>query len=369
MHRQGLEKPSDRSKHVPMLDVIDLTIDLCTIPSVTENEADVVDHLESLLKRLGAFTLRENVGGKTGRDNLLAIAERGRPVDVLLTTHIDTVPPFYAPTRVVGDDGVERLVGRGVIDAKGIAASMIVAWQRLLARTDGLGVNVGVMFVVGEETSSDGAKQAAASGFCPPVKFFIDGEPTDGRLCSAMKGVLAFELEVEGKAAHSAYPQAGYSATHHLINDLHRLTHADWPVTAEFGETTLNVGLIQGGVAPNVIAASAKAKIMMRPTAPPDEVLAQVRGLLHEKTKLSVLTKAAPVRLHTVSGEETCVVAFGSDVPHLMPVLGPRQGRPMLFGPGSILDAHTSHEQVAVADLRAAADAYERMCVRLLQQG
>ena len=354
---------------VAMLDVIDLTIDLCTIPSVTENEADVVDHLESVLKRLGAFTLRENVGGKTGRDNLLAIAEKGRPIDVLLTTHIDTVPPFYAPKRVVGDDGVERLVGRGVIDAKGIAATMIVAWQRLLARTDGLGMNVGVMFVVGEETSSDGAKQAAASGFCPAVKFFIDGEPTDGRLCSAMKGVLAFELTVAGKAAHSAYPAAGYSATHHLVDDLHRLQHASWPVTADFGETTLNVGLIEGGVAPNVIAAAAKAKIMMRPTASPDDVLAQVRSLLHEKTMLSVLTKASPVHLHTVPGVETCVVAFGSDVPHLMPVLGPRQGRPMLFGPGSILDAHTSHEQVAIKDLVAAADAYERMCVRLLQEG
>jgi acetylornithine deacetylase len=350
-----------------MLDVIDLTIDLCTIPSVTEDEATVVDHLETLLRRLGAHTMRENVGGKVGRDNLLAIADKGRPIDVLLTTHIDTVPPYYPPTRTIGDDGVERLVGRGVIDAKGIAASMIVAWQRLLQRTDGLGVHVGVLFVVGEETSSDGAKQAAASGFCPPVKFFIDGEPTDGRLCSAMKGVLAFELEVSGKAAHSAYPHAGYSATHHLIDDLHRLTHAAWPVTDDFGATTLNVGLVNGGVAPNVIAARATAKIMMRPTVSPDDVLAQVRSLLHARTTLSGLTKAAPVRLHTVEGEETCVVAFGSDVPHLMPVLGPRHGRPMLFGPGSILDAHTSHEQVATADLRAAASAYERMCLRLLQ--
>jgi acetylornithine deacetylase len=118
-----------------------------------------------------------------------------------------------------------------------------------------------------------------------------------------------------------------------------------------------------------VIAARATAKIMMRPTVSPDDVLAQVRSLLNERTSLSVLTKAAPVRLHTVEGEETCVVAFGSDVPHLMPVLGPRHGRPMLFGPGSILDAHTSHEQVATADLRAAASAYERMCLRLLQAG
>jgi len=346
-------------------DVVDLTIALCDIPSVTESEADVVDYLDVLLKKLGAHTMRQHVSGGAGRDNLLAVADKGRPIDVLLTTHIDTVPPFYAPKRVVGDDGVERLVGRGVIDAKGIAAAMIVAWQRLLANNAAVGANVGVMFVVGEETSSDGAKLAAATGFCPAVRYFIDGEPTDGKLCTAMKGVLAFDLEAKGKAAHSAYPHAGHSALHQIIDDLHRLRHATWPVT-EFGETTLNVGLVEGGVAPNVIAAHAKARIMMRPTDDPDAILAHVRSLLDEKTSLSVLTKAKPVRLHTVPGIDTCVVAFGSDVPHLMPVLDARHGRPMLFGPGSILDAHTSHEQVATADLVRAADAYEAMCVRLL---
>ncbi len=352
-----------------MHDVVDLTIELCTIPSVTDDEADVVDYLDALLQRIGAHTLRQHVPGekgKAGRDNLLAIAEKNQPIDVLLTTHIDTVPPFYAPKRVTGDDGVGRLVGRGVIDAKGIAAAMIVAWQRLLAQHAHVGKNVGVMFVVGEETTSDGAKLAAAQGFCPPVRYFIDGEPTDGKLCTAMKGVLAFELSATGKAGHSAYPQAGHSAVHQLIDDLHRLRHASWPVT-EFGETTLNVGTIEGGVAANVIGAHAQARIMMRPTADPDAILAHVRSLLDSTTALTVLTKASPVKLHTVEGIDTCVVAFGSDVPHLMPVLDARAGRPMLFGPGSILDAHTAHEQVAVADLVTAADAYQAMCLRLLE--
>jgi len=186
-------------------------------------------------------------------------------------------------------------------------------------------------------------------------------------------------MSVGRREADVAVATGRYILTH--VQKARRVGAATWAREAKvpggmidlilrpFGETTLNVGHIQGGVAPNVIAASAKAKIMMRPTAPPDEVLAQVRSLLHDKTRLSVLTMASPVRLHVVDGEETCVVAFGSDVPHLMPVLGPRHGRPMLFGPGSILDAHTSHEQVAVKDLRDAVDAYERMCVRLLQQG
>lgn len=342
--------------------VIALTLDLCTIPSVTSDEAAVVDELAARLKKLGAHVTRENVGGITGRDNLLAVADKGRPVDLLLTTHIDTVPPYIAPT-IVGDE----IVGRGVIDAKGIAAAMIVAWQRLLARADGLGQNIGVLFVVGEETNSDGAKQAAASGFAPEVKFFINGEPTDGKLCRAMKGVLAYKLAVKGKAAHSAYPEAGHSATHQLIQDLHALTTAEWPTT-EFGKTTLNVGVVDGGVAQNVIAPHASAAIMMRPTDDPDRILARVRELITASTSLEVLTKAPPVKLRVVDGEETCIVAFGSDVPHLSPLLRARHGAPLLFGPGSILDAHTDHERVKLKDLDAAADAYERMAVRLLQE-
>jgi acetylornithine deacetylase len=350
-----------------MTDVVDLTVSLCTIPSLTGNEADVVDDLATRLQKMGAVVRRENVGGIVGRDNLLAVADASRPPDVLLTTHIDTVPPFYPPVRSVDADGHEVLTGRGVIDAKGIAAAMMVAWERLLGRNDGAGANVGILFVVGEETNSDGAKQAAASGFVPPVRYFIDGEPTDGLLCRAMKGVLAFELSVVGKAAHSAYPHAGHSATHQLLHDLHRLVHASWPTT-EFGETTLNVGVLEGGVAPNVIAPHAKARLMMRPTDHPDRILDTVRSLLSPTTKLEVMTKAAPVHLHTVPGEPTCVVAFGSDVPHLSPLLGPRHGAPMLFGPGSILDAHTDHERVKTADLVAAAAAYERMALHLLHE-
>lgn len=344
-----------------MQDVVDLTLELCTIPSVTGSEAGVVDDLATRLQKMGATVTRQNVGGVVGRDNLLALSDSSRPIDLLLTTHIDTVPPFIAPT-IVGDE----IHGRGVIDAKGIAASMMVAWQRLLMRSDGAGENIGLLFVVGEETNSDGAKLAAVSGFAPNVRFFINGEPTDGLLCRAMKGVLAFQLDVDGKAAHSAYPDAGHSAVHQLINDLHNLTSAAWPVT-EYGPTTLNVGVMDGGVAQNVIAPHASAKVMMRPTDDPDVILAKVRALLTTSTRLQVLTKAPPVKLHVVGDEETCVVAFGSDVPHLSPLLQARRGAPLLFGPGSILDAHTDHERVSIKDLRQAVDAYERMALRLLE--
>jgi acetylornithine deacetylase len=343
-----------------MQDVVSLTLELCAVPSVTHNEADVVDVIAGMMKKRGLQVKRERVGSIVGRDNLLVTAD-DHPIDLLMTTHIDTVPPYIAPIL----DG-DILRGRGVIDAKGIAASMMLAWEQVLKQAPALGQRIGLLLVVGEETNSDGAKQAASSGFAPAVQYFINGEPTEGKLCRAMKGVLAFELQARGKAGHSAYPEAGHSATHQLVDDLAKLRGAAWPTT-EFGDTTCNIGVITGGVAANVIAAEASAKIMMRPTVPPDQILQQVRSLIDPRTELTVHTKAAPVRLHTVAGEDTCVVAFGSDVPHLSPLLSARNGAPLLFGPGSILDAHTDHEQVNVADLHRAVDAYARIAQQLLE--
>jgi acetylornithine deacetylase len=337
-----------------VLDVVDLTQALCAIPSITGDEAAVSDDVASRLRSLGAHVRTQRVGDVVGRDNVLASAG---PIEVLLTTHIDTVPPFLAP-KLEGDAHTGRLVGRGVIDAKGIAAAMLCAYEQLLAKGE---TRVGVMFVVGEETNSDGAK-AAAHGFAPKVKYFVNGEPTDGMLVRAMKGVLAFALDVEGKAAHSAYPEAGKSALHQLIVDLAKLTSAPWPVDDDLGATTLNVGVVQGGVAQNVLAPSAMAQCVLRTTSDVDALEAKVRALLSPSTKMSVWTKSSPSRLVTVKGEQTKVVAFGSDVPHLSPV-----GAPLLVGPGSILDAHTAHEGVAVKDLRAAVDQYVSLCERLLR--
>lgn len=338
-----------------MIDVVGLTVDLCTIPSLTGDEAAVVDDVATRLKKLGAKISTQRVGDITGRDNLLAVSGDKAP-EILLTTHLDTVPPFLPPRLIKDADG-ERLVGRGVIDAKGIAAAMISAWERLLAAGE---TRVGLLFVVGEETNSDGAK-AAAQGFCPPVRYFIDGEPTDGTLVRAMKGVLAFELEVEGKAAHSAYPEAGKSALHQLITDLHRLQIEPWHDDPDLGKTTLNVGVVEGGVAPNVLAPHAQAVCVLRTTADADALEGRIRSLLSPSTKMTVRTKSGPQRLVTLPGEETKVVAFGSDVPHLSPL-----GRALLVGPGSILDAHTSHEGVRTEDLRRAVDTYQALCRRLL---
>lgn len=338
----------------PVHDVIELTQALCAIPSITGDEAAVVNEVARRLHAMGAQVARQQVGDTPGRDNLFATA--GAAPELVLTTHLDTVPPFLPP-RLEGD----RLHGRGVVDAKGIAAAMLCAFERLRAAGE---TRVALLFVVGEETDSDGAK-AAAQGFLPKVRWFIDGEPTDGVLVSAMKGVMAFELAAEGKAAHSAYPEAGHSAVHQLVGDLSRLLEEPWPSTEEAGQTTLNVGLVEGGVAPNVLAPHAKAVCVMRTTSDADPLLARVRSLLTPSTRLSVRTKSSPQRLVTPPGLPTKVVAFGSDVPHLSPRA--TEG-PLLVGPGSILDAHTDHESIALAELRAAVDLYETLARRLLAQ-
>jgi acetylornithine deacetylase len=340
-----------------VLDVVALTTDLCSIESTTGIEAAVVDDLAGRLRKLGLGVARQNVGGIAGRDNLLATVD-GRTPEVLLTTHIDCVPPWFPPT-IVEEGGERWMKGRGVVDAKGIAAAMMCAMERFAQSGE---ARVGLLFVVGEETNSDGAK-AAASGFAPKVKFFVDGEPTDSLLVRATKGVLAFELTVAGKAAHSAYPDAGRSAVHLLLDDLAKLRAEPWWNDPDLGMTTLNVGVIEGGVAQNVLAPHASAKLMMRTTSDVDVVVARIRALLGPHTKLDVWTKASPSRLHTVPGEKTCVVAFGSDVPHLQPI-----GRALLVGPGSILDAHTANERVKVADLQAAVDAYDRLARSLIQE-
>lgn len=338
------------------VDVVDLTRALCEIPSITNDEAVVVDDVGARLVKMGLRVTRQQVGEPTGRQNLLATVG-GRAPEVLLTTHLDTVPPFIAP-RIEGD----LLFGRGVIDAKGIAASMLCALERLLAHGE---ERVGVLFVVGEETNSDGAK-AAAHGFAPPVRYFVDGEPTDGVLVRAMKGVLAFELHADGKAAHSAYPEAGHSAVHQLLADLGRLQGEPWPDDADVGRTTLNIGLVSGGVAPNVLAPFADAVCVMRTTADADRLEARIRALLSPTTKMTVRTKSSPQRLHTPPGDPTCVVAFGSDVPHLTPLVGRAESGAVLVGPGSILDAHTSREHIKLGDLRRSVDDYEALARRLL---
>ena len=247
--------------------------------------------------------------------------------------------------------------GRGTCDAKGIAAAMICAAERLAAADER---RVALLFVVGEELDSDGAR-AAAKDFVPSVRYFIDGEPTELKLAVAMKGAITFDLEAKGKACHSAYPELGHSAVHQLLQDLSRLIEADWPIDETVGATTLNIGTIEGGVAPNVVAPHAKAQCVMRASTDAQQLLDSVRSRVDDKTEVHVRSASSPIHLESVPGEETCVVAFGSDVPYLAPL-----GKPLLVGPGSIHDAHTDHEHVLLDDLVRSVALYQRLTTVLL---
>jgi acetylornithine deacetylase len=313
---------------------------LIDIDSTTGREAEAGRWLVERLRGLG-YSVREQPIDR-GCANILATLD---PPHVVLSTHFDCVPPFF-PSRV--SDG--RLYGRGSCDAKGILAAQLAAAERLRAAGER---RVGLLFVVGEERGSDGA--IAANTIADGSKYLINGEPTDNRLASATRGILRVRLHARGRAAHSAAPDHGESAIDKLIDALVALRRLPLPSDPDLGGTFYTVGLIDGGVAPNVIPAHASAEILFRTIGSADDVLAVIRQLEPVVTIEEVL-RVRPIRMHTVAGFETAVFPFTTDVPLL-----DRWGAPLLFGPGSFLVAHTDEEHVTLDELGAAVGAYERL--------
>jgi acetylornithine deacetylase len=269
-----------------------------------------------------------------------------------LSTHLDTVPPFIAP-RVEGG----RVWGRGACDAKGITAAMICAAERLRTRD----LPVGLLFVVGEETTHDGAH--AANTWPTTSRALIDGEPTESTLALGTKGALRLLFRAEGVAAHSAYPHLGRSAIHLLLDALDDVRALEFPSDSVLGDTTLNVGVISGGVADNVVAAEAQARVMIRLVSDADVVLARVREAVRGRVEVREVVRVPPVKLATIDGFPTSVVAYATDVPALS-----AWGTPYLFGPGSINVAHRDDEHIEIDELRAAVGAYERLAITALQR-
>ena len=330
------------------LDPVDLAVALMRIDSTSGHEGEVVRLAHTMLESEG-WTVRR-IPVSEGRDNIYATASE-TPL-VTLSTHLDTVPPFLPP-RVEGG----RLLGRGACDAKGIAAAMICAAERLRARE----LPVALLFVVGEETTHDGAHLANA--WPTTSRALIDGEPTESTIAVGTKGALRLILRAHGIAAHSAYPHLGKSATHLLLDVLHDIRALEFPSDAVLGDTTLNVGVIAGGVADNVVAPEAHARVMIRVVSDIDEILARVREAVAHRVAIQEIVRVAPMRLATTPGFATSVVAYATDVPVLS-----AWGTPYLFGPGSINVAHRDDEYVEIAELRAAVDAYERLAVTALER-
>jgi acetylornithine deacetylase len=328
------------------LDPVELTVALMRIDSTSGREGEVIAFAQQTLESNG-WTVRR-IAVSEGRDNILATCAPA-PI-VTLSTHLDTVPPYIAP-RVEGG----RIWGRGACDAKGIAAAMICAAERLRARE----LPIALLFVVGEETTHDGAH--IANGWPTTSRALIDGEPTESTLAVGTKGALRLLLRARGVAAHSAYPHLGSSAIHVLLDVLQDVRALEFPSDAVLGDTTVNVGVVAGGVADNVVAADAHARVMIRLVSDADEVLGRVREVAGNRVDVHEVLRLPPVRLATIDGFPTSVVAYATDVPALS-----AWGTPYLFGPGSIQVAHRDDERIEIDELRAAVDAYERLTVAAL---
>ena len=331
------------------MNLIELTRALIDIPSVTGEELEVGLYLDSYLKTLGYEVEAQAV--EPGRANIIATTH-ARP-QVVFSTHMDTVPPHMPASE---DD--DYIYGRGACDAKGIIAAQIMACERLRAEDV---MDIGLLFTVDEEAGSLGARVANAHSLAASCRYLINGEPTDNRLATASKGSLRLSLRTEGKAAHSAYPEQGDSAIERLLDVLNDIRRCEWPADEVFGETTCNIGTIQGGTRTNVIPAEASASLHFRLVTPAAVVQERLETLVAGRARVEYLSLTEPVRMLAVEGFESCVARFTTDIPQLS-----NWGVPLLLGPGSILDAHTDHERVGKDELNEAVELYVRLGRTLL---
>jgi acetylornithine deacetylase len=328
------------------VDLVELTRGLVDIDSTTGREGEAGRWLAAYLRELGFHVVEQPVDDH--RFNVIATS--GVPAVVVLSTHFDCVPPFF-PSRI--ERG--RIYGRGSCDAKGILAAQIAAADRL--RRDGE-QRVGLLFVVGEERGSDGARTANLTA--PGSRYLVDGEPTDSRLGLATRGVLRLKLKASGRAAHSSFPELGESAIDKLLDALIGLRGIRFSEDPVLGRTHYTVGLIAGGVAANVVSPAAEAEVMFRTVGDARDMRAAMAPL-ESLVTIEYVLEVPPVKMTTVDGFATAVFPYATDIPFLS-----QWGQPLLFGPGSIHVAHTAEEFIDIDELHSAVDGYVRIVRELL---
>jgi acetylornithine deacetylase len=338
------------------LDPIEFTRQLCEIESTTYNEGAAGDFLAGFLAGRGWTVEKtevaqpnENAGGGP-RWNVYAGAA-GETPDLVFSTHIDTVPPY-----IPFSEDAEFIYGRGVCDAKGILAAQVAAAEALRSE----GFRIGLLFVSGEERDSAGAK--AANEAPKGSRFLINGEPTDNRLAVASKGALRAAFKSTGKMAHSAYPELGESAVHKLVLALGKVLALPLPALEGIGPSTVNIGQIHGGYAPNVIADKAEAQVLVRTVTDSAEVRAQLIEAAGDLAEVEFTLDTPFIRLRAVEGLPTMVAKFSTDIPQLS-----NWGEPLLLGPGSIHVAHTPFEKLAKNELLEAVQLYIKVARQLLK--
>jgi acetylornithine deacetylase len=333
------------------MNIFDFTRELMSIDSTTWQEGAAGQWLRDFLVRVGFQVETQEVSG----DRINVYARLGDPL-VTFSSHIDTVPPYIPFSE---DD--EKIYGRGACDAKGIVAAQVFAALHLKEQ----GVQqIGLLYVVGEEDGSDGARKA--NEIPNRNRFLINGEPTESHQAIATKGALRVVIEACGRIAHSAYPELGESAIEKLLDALEKIRQQEWPVDAELGPTTYNIGTITGGRKPNVVPDAASSEVMFRTVFSPDQLFEMVQELTGEQVVVKRGFSIPPVRTHVVPDLDripTSVVRFGTDIPCLT-----NWGTPILFGPGSIHHAHTRHEFINKSELLEAVETYANMGRILLRK-
>ena len=330
------------------MDAVTFTRQLIDIESVSGNEAAVGNYLYGELCRIGYQTAKIPVEGD--RFNLYATSEEAPNPEVVFSTHMDTVPPF-----IPSSEDADRIYGRGSCDAKGIIAAQVAAAERLRRES----IYVGLLFVVGEERDSLGAK--IANDHSPAsCRFLVNGEPTENRIALASKGTLRVEVTARGRMAHSAYPELGESAIDKLLGALERLRAMKLPDDPEVGPCTLNLGLIEGGRAPNVISDYAHADLLYRLVGPTDELRREIIAAAGDQVEVAFPLELPFLRFRKLDGLPTMIAAFTTDIPKLT-----NWGEPLLIGPGSIHVAHTEGEYIEKQQLHEAIDLYCTIAKRL----
>jgi acetylornithine deacetylase len=326
------------------MNLFELTRELIDIPSITGDEARVGHFLSEYLRDLGY-----QIGHQQVAENRFNVfAKNNNAPYVWFSTHMDTVPPF-----IKSSEDEEFIYGRGSCDAKGIIAAQIFAAERL--RREGRSA-VGLLFTVDEELSSMGAQAANNLGEARECRYLINGEPTDNRLATGTKGSVRVFITTEGRAAHSAYPEAGDSAIEKLLDILQDIRAVEWPGDSFFGTTTCNIGVLTGGTRPNVIPDKARAELQIRLGIDIEHVKRLLENAVAGRGRLEYASAHNPVRLFSVPDFDDTVVRFTTDIPYLS-----NWGQPLLLGPGSILDAHTDHERISKRELENAVELYQRL--------
>jgi len=331
-------------------DLFELTISLMNIASVSGEEEAVGFWLRDYLESLGWTVELQKVS--ENQNNVIAYLNAAPRV--WFSTHIDTVPPFIPPT-----EDEEKIYGRGSCDAKGIIAAQITAAEELRKQEI---EDIGLLYTVEEERSSTGARAANDHPLALKCEYMINGEPTDNELAIGSKGSFRLKIKTTGKAAHSAYPEMGDSAIETLLDILDDIRHTKFPSDEFFGETTVNIGVIEGGVALNVVPPKAEASLLIRLTTPRAPIEEALQSVIRGRGEIEVLSCSEPVRMLEVDGFKQKTVRFTTDIPYLT-----NWGTPLLLGPGSILVAHTKDEFVLKRDLQSAVELYSELAVKLLR--